>query len=285
VPGVESSFWDENGAEISAAITLAVTVALALVVDRLVLARAKHVADRFALVGRREAAPRGQGPLAAAEPRPTSGVSRATQTRLQVVRRLVFVIILAIGIALALSQFGSIRRLATGILASSALLGLVIGFAARQTIANFVAGILVAITQPIRIGDRVTFDEETGRVDDVTLTFTYIDTGDGRLMVVPNEQIVTGVLFNHSTGDQAAPVTASVWLPPDADLAAARRAVESAGAATVSVAELTVDGVRLEVSTAREAGRTRTGGEEAALRERAQRALREADLLQENPPG
>jgi small-conductance mechanosensitive channel len=160
------------------------------------------------------------------------------------------------------------------------LLGLVIGFAARQTIANFVAGILVAITQPIKIGDRVTFDDETGRVDDVTLTFTYIDTGDGRLMVVPNEQIVTGVLFNHSTGDQSAPVTASVWLPPDVDLRAAHAALEAGGAATVSVAEISPDGVRLEVGTGREAGRTRTGDEEATLRERAQRALREAGLLE-----
>lgn len=255
--GVDSGFWHDYGPEISAAITLVVTIVLALVVDRLVLARAKHVAGRFA----------------------ETGVSRTTQTRLQVVRRLVFVVILAIGIALALSQFGSIRRLAIGTLASGALLGLVIGFAARQTIANLVAGILVAITQPIRIGDRVTFDEETGRVDDVTLSFTYIDPGDGRLMVVPNEKIVTGVLFNHSTGDQAAPVTASVWLPPDADLQAARRALESAGAAAITVAEISPEGVRLEVGTEREAGRTRTGDEEAALRERAYRALREGGLL------
>jgi small-conductance mechanosensitive channel len=256
---MEQSFWDQHGAEISAAITLAVAVVIALIVDRLVLGRAKRVAERFA----------------------DTGVSRGTKTRLQVVRRLVFVVILAIGVALALSQFGSIRRLATGILASSALLGLVIGLAARQTIANMVAGIMVAITQPIRIGDRVTFDGETGRVDDVTLTFTYIDTGDGRLMVVPNEQIVSGVLFNHSTGDQAAPVTASVWLPPDTDVDGAREALGAAGVATVSVAETTPEGVRVEVGTEREAGRTRTGGEEAALRERAQRALREAGLLAE----
>jgi small-conductance mechanosensitive channel len=259
VRDVDQSFWDEYGAEISAAITLVVAFVVAFVVDRLVLARAKHVADRFA----------------------DAGVSRATQTRLQVVRRLVFVIILAIGVALALSQFGSIRRLAIGTLASGALLGLVVGLAARQTIANLVAGILVAITQPIKIGDRVTFEEETGRVDDVTLSFTYIDTGDGRLMVVPNEKIVGGVLFNHSTGDQAAPVAASMWLGPDADLPAARRALEAAGMASVSVAEISPDGVRLEVGTEREAGRTRTGGEEAALRERAQRALREAGLLPE----
>ncbi len=254
---VESGFWEEHGGEISAALTIAVTIALALIVDRLVLARARHVAERFA----------------------EDGVSRATRTRLQVVRRLVFLVILAIGIALALSQFGSIRRLATGILASGALLGLIIGFAARQTIANLVAGILLAITQPIRIGDRITFEEETGRVDDVTLTYTYIDPGDGRLMMIPNERIVTGVVFNHSTGDQAAPVTASVWLAPDADVLEARSALYSAGIATASVAEITPEGIRLDVGTEREAGRTRTGHEEAALRERAQKALREAGVL------
>ena len=82
------------------------------------------------------------------------------QTRLRLVRRLVFVAILVIGAALALSQFTKFERLATGILASSAVLGLVIGFAARQTLANMVAGILLAITQPIRIGDTVTIEDE-----------------------------------------------------------------------------------------------------------------------------
>ena len=255
---MDESFWQAHGEEISAVITMAIAFAFAFAVDRLVLGRARRVADRFA----------------------EGGVSRAAQTRLQVVRRLVFVIILMIGAALALSQFGSIKRLATGILASSAVLGLVIGFAARQTIANMVAGVLLAITQPLRIGDRVTFEDETGRVDDVTLSYTYIDTGDGRLMVVPNEKIVAGTLFNHSTGDPGAPIAASVWLPPAADLDAARRALGPIGAETVAVAEVTTEGLRLEIRTSTDAARTRAGGEEAALRERSQEALREAGLLQ-----
>ena len=116
-------------------------------------------------------------------------------------------VILVIGAALALSRFTQFERLATGILASSAVLGLVIGFAARQTLANLVAGILIAITQPIRIGDTVTIEEDTGRVDDLTLSYTYIDPGDGRLMVVPNEKVVTSVALqpldrrSHGAGD------------------------------------------------------------------------------------
>jgi small-conductance mechanosensitive channel len=255
--GMEESFWQQHGDEISAAITVALTFIVAFTVDRLVLARARHVASRFERAG-----------------------SRAAQTRLQVVRRLVFLVIVIIGIALALSQFAKVERLAAGILASSAVLGLVIGFAARQTIGNLVAGIMLAVTQPIRIGDRVTFEEETGRVDDVSLTFTYIDPGDGRLMVVPNEKVMTSTLFNHSTGDQSAPVTASVWLPPSADIDAARRALEPIGAELVTLAEMTPEGIRLEVRTAPEGARTRVGGEEAALREQAQAALREAGLLE-----
>jgi small-conductance mechanosensitive channel len=258
VRGVEESFWEQHGDEISAAITLAVTVAIAIAVDRFVLARARHVAERF-----------GEGV-----------VSRAAHTRLRVIRRLVFVVILVIGGALALSQFAKVEKLATGILASSAVLGLVIGLAARQTIGNLMAGIMLAVSQPFRIGDKVTFEEDTGRVDDLTLAYTYIDTGDGRLMVVPNERVAGSVVFNHSTGDRSAPIAASVWVPPTTDLDAARRALDAAGAEQVTVEEMTHEGVRLELRTSPDTPRTRVGGEEAALRERAQKALREAGLLE-----
>ena len=204
----------------------------------------------------------GEGPL-----------SRAAETRLRLVRRLLFVVILVIGAALALSRFAQFERLATGILASSAVLGLVIGFAARQTLANLVAGILIAITQPIRIGDTVAIGEDSGRVDDLTLSYTYIDPGDGRLMVVPNEKVVTSILFNHSTGDRTAPATVSVWVPPAADLERAREVLTPAGAAEVLVAEMTPQGVRIELKGPRDRERTQVGDEEAELRERAHEAL------------
>ena len=259
-----ASFWQRHGDEISAAITIVITFIVAFLVDRLVIGRGTRVAARMT-----EGVP----------------VSRAAQTRLRLVRRLVFVGILVIGIALALSQFGQIRRLATGILASSAVLGLVVGLAARQSIGNMVAGVVVAITQPFRIGDRVTFEDTTGRVDDITLTYTYIDPGDGRLVVVPNESIVSGTVFNHSTGDRSAPITASVWVSADTDFERASEALKEAGADTVRVAEWTPDGLRLEVKVAADAGRTRVGDEEAALRERAQTALHGAGLLAQPPAG
>ena len=154
-------------------------------------------------------------------------------------------------------------------LASSAVLGLVLGLAARQILANPLAGILLAISQPIRIGDTVTIEEETGRVDDLTLSHTFIDTGDGRLVIVPNETVVTNVVVNRSTGDLSAPVMASVWVPPAADLEAARQALARLEPSQVDVAEITPEGVRIEIHGPRRPGGTRASGEEAALRERA----------------
>jgi small-conductance mechanosensitive channel len=256
---MEQTFWESNGEWISAAITLLVTVAVALVIDRLVIARATRVATRVS----------------------DTAMSRSATTRLRMIRRLVFVTIIVIGLGIALSQFDKLNKLANAVLASSAVLGLVLGFAAQKVLANPLAGIMLAIAQPIRIGDKVTIQDETGRVDDLTLSHTYVNTGDGRLVIVPNEIVVTTVVVNRSTGDLTAPAMASVWVPPDADLEAARKALGPLEPSQVEVAEMTPDGVRLEVHGPRRPGGTRPSGEEAALRERAHRALREAGILSE----
>jgi small-conductance mechanosensitive channel len=254
---VEPSFWDSNGDWISAGITLVITFAVAFIVDRFVIARATRVASRVS----------------------ETTVSRAAMTRLRMVRRLVFVAIIIVGLGIALSQFERLDKLANAVLASSAVLGLVLGFAAQKILANPLAGILLAITQPIRIGDSVTIEDETGRVEDLTLSHTFIDTDDGRLVIVPNEIVVTNVVVNRSTGNQSAPVMVSVWVAPDADLSRAREALAPLELSQVDVAEITPDGVRIEVHGPRRPGGTRAAGEEAALRERAQRALREAGVL------
>jgi len=106
--------------------------------------------------------------------------------------------------ALALSQFTELKRLATGILASTAVLAAIVGFAAQHTIANMVAGVQIAISQPIKIGDRIEFEQVDGRVTDITLSYTYVDPGDGSAVVIPNQLLVEGVVHNRSTGDTQA---------------------------------------------------------------------------------
>lgn len=107
-------------------------------------------------------------------------------------------------VALVLNQFTDLSRLATGFLASTAVVGLVVGFAAQHTIGNMVAGVQLAVSQPFRIGDRVTFEEHEGRVTDITLSYTFIDPGDGSSVVVPNQLLVEGIVHNLSTEDTQA---------------------------------------------------------------------------------
>jgi small-conductance mechanosensitive channel len=130
-----------------------------------------------------------------------SQVSRTTRTRLRILRRLALVAILLVVAMLALSQFTELKRLAAGVLASTALVVAVVGFAAQRTLANMIAGIQIAVSQPIRIGDRISFEEREGRVTDITLSYTYLDPGDGSSIVIPNQLLVEGTVHNHSTAD------------------------------------------------------------------------------------
>jgi small-conductance mechanosensitive channel len=254
---MDQTFWQAHGDEVSAAITVVVAVAIAIIVDRLLIGRAVRATMRL----------------------DTGELSREARTRLRLIRRLLFLLIILIGVALALSQFTSIKRFATGVLASTAVLGIIIGFAGRQVIANLVAGVLMAITQPIRIGDLISIGEEVhGRVTDIALTFTRVDAGDGSLIVVPNEKVTTDVVVNHSAGNSQAPVTVDVWLRPDADLDAAHQALERGEVTSARLVQLTADGAQLQVKAAIDAGADREA-HEAELREKAQGVLREAGLL------
>ena len=136
--------------------------------------------------------------------RAVSQVSRSTRTRLTILRRLLLLAAFLVVAAIVLAQFTSLGRLAAGIFASTAVLGLIIGFAAQNTISNIIAGVLIAITQPIRIGDRVGFEDREGRVTDITLSYTFIDPGDGSQVVVPNQLLVQGIVHNHSSGTDTA---------------------------------------------------------------------------------
>lgn len=102
---------------------------------------------------------------------------------------------------LVLGQFTELKRLATGVLASTALVVAVVGFAAQRTLANMIADIQIAISQPIRIGDRIEFEECEGRVTDITLSYTYLDPGDGSSIVIPNQLLTEGTVHNRSTAD------------------------------------------------------------------------------------
>src|SRR3954471_21142761 len=100
-------------------------------------------------------------------------------TRYRVVRRGVTTTIIFIGLLTALLVIPQVRAVAGGLLASSAVLGIVIGFASQRTLGNFVAGLLIAFTQPLRLGDEVTVEDTQGVVEEIGLIYTFVRMENG----------------------------------------------------------------------------------------------------------
>ena len=256
MPRVEFYTAVETGDWVTAAITIAIAFLVAEIVDRALKRRGKRLSSAVAV----------------------GDLSPVATTRLRLVRRLVFALIVVIGLAIVALQFPSVKRVATTVLASSAVLGIVVGFAARATLANAIAGVMLAITQPIRLGDLVTLEDETGEVEDIRLSYTYIRLDDGRRLIVPNELLAQSSIENHTILDPRVQVEVSVWLPPDADLDRAIELIEDEEAGIkATVAETDKEGVRLSATswatTARDRGKTA-----AELRQRWLRLLREHGL-------
>jgi len=250
-----ASFLGEGDNELVALATVVGAFVVAEVVDRILLSRSRKLTE-------------------AVSGRPLSAVA---DTRLRLVRRLIFTSIIVVGFALALAQFPEAERVATGVLASSAVLGLVVGFAARQTLANAVAGVLLAITQPIRIGDLVTVEECTGTVEEIRLTYTYLLLDGGVRLIVPNERLASNSLQNHTILDPRVETEISVWLPLDADADAALESLARMEDAEARIAEVTFEGIRIAVKAwAPSAGER--GGVASRLRKESLQRVREASL-------
>jgi small-conductance mechanosensitive channel len=147
-------------------------------------------------------------------------------TRYRIFRRMVVVAILVVGLFSALLAIPEVRAVAGGLLASTALLGIILGFAAQRTLGNFIAGLLIALAQPVRIGDRVEYEGATGVVEEIGLTYTFIRAADRRRIVVPNEKLASDTIVNASIRSRETFAEVSVPVPAAADLDAAVAALK-----------------------------------------------------------
>jgi small-conductance mechanosensitive channel len=171
-------------------------------------------------------------------------------TRYQVLRRSVFTLIVFVGVLSALLVIPQVRAVATGILASSAVIGIIVGFAAQRTIGNFIAGLLIAFAQPVRLGDYVETAGFTGVVEEIGLTYTFIRIADNDRLVVPNEKIASDTILNASIRSRKKLAHVTVQVPLDTDLEAARTVLLKAAQderADVAVTEI-ADRVTLRLS-------------------------------------
>lgn len=111
--------------------------------------------------------------------------ARKIQTQLHVLRRVMLVVVTVIVVALMLMTFPGVARLGTTLFASAGVAGLVIGIAARPTLSNLIAGIQVALTEPIRIDDVVVVEGEWGWIEEILTTYVVVRIWDLRRLVLP----------------------------------------------------------------------------------------------------
>jgi small-conductance mechanosensitive channel len=110
---------------------------------------------------------------------------RRVETSVQMLRRLLVFIILVVGIAATLLNFQPVRQIGTGLLASAGVAGVIAGFAAQKSLSTIIAGLQVAITQPIRIDDHVIVEGEWGVIEEITLTYVVVRVWDQRRLIAP----------------------------------------------------------------------------------------------------
>lgn len=111
--------------------------------------------------------------------------ARQVHTQIQVIHKILAVFIFLITAALALITFNSVKQVGVSILASAGVFGIIIGFAAQKTLGNLIAGIQIALAQPIRLDDVVVVEGEWGRIEEIALTYVVVKIWDERRLVLP----------------------------------------------------------------------------------------------------
>ena len=138
-------------------------------------------------------------------------------TRYRVLRRSITTTIIFVGLLSALLVIPQVRAVAGGLLASSAVIGIIVGFASQRTLGNFVAGLLIAFTQPLRLGDVVIVENIEGVVEEIGPIYTFVRTEGGDRLVIPNEKLASDTIRNSTirSREKVAEITVQVPLSKD----------------------------------------------------------------------
>jgi small conductance mechanosensitive channel len=150
-------------------------------------------------------------------------------TRYRVFRRTAMALIVFVGLLSALLVVPEVRAVAGGVLASGAVIGLVIGFASQRTIGNAVAGILIAFAQPLRLGDEVEVAGTKGVVEEIGLSYTWLRTRDNDRFVVPNEKLASDVIRNSTIRSESTLAEIKVQVPGGSGLRRTVAGLEGVG--------------------------------------------------------
>ena len=139
--------------------------------------------------------------------------ARTAYTQLRGFRNIANFVVFIVTVAFVLLTFESVRQLGTGLLASAGVAGVMLGFAAQRSISTLVAGIQIALTQPIRVDDVVIVEGEWGRIEEITLTYVVVKIWDQRRLIVPIDYFINTPFQNWTR--QSADVLGTVLLHLD----------------------------------------------------------------------
>ena len=139
-------------------------------------------------------------------------------TRYRVLRRTIAATVVSLGVLSALLLIPQVRAVAGALLASTAVVGLIVGFAAQRTLGNFIAGLMIAFTQPVRLGDRIEVAGDGGTVEEIGLSYTFIRADDNSRLVIPNEKLASDTIRNSTIRSPATYAQVTVQVPPTTDL-------------------------------------------------------------------
>jgi small-conductance mechanosensitive channel len=157
-------------------------------------------------------------------------VAARRRTTFSFLLRFVIALVGLIGVWSVLSVFPATQQVASAFLASSAVLAVIAGLALTTPLGNLGSGVLLAFTQPVRLGDRITVDDHTGIVEEISLSYTALKTDEGRRIFVPNTRMVSTTLVNRSVDDPRRLVTVELPVRLGAPLDEARRIAMEAAA-------------------------------------------------------
>jgi len=121
---------------------------------------------------------------------------RKVRTQLIFIRKVVIMIVVLVSLSIILLSFDSVRKIGAGLLTGVGIGGIIIGFAAQKSLSNFLAGLQIAFTQPIRIDDVLVVEGEWGRVEDITLTYVVLAIWDQRRLILPITYFIEKPLQN-----------------------------------------------------------------------------------------
>ncbi|RXH02602.1 mechanosensitive ion channel family protein [Bradyrhizobium zhanjiangense] len=155
-------------------------------------------------------------------------IARKHVTQVRVFKRVTDTIIVIISVSTALMTFDSVKQYGVSLFASAGAAGIIVGLAARPLLSNLIAGLQIAITQPIRIEDAVIIENEWGWVEDIAATYVVIRLWDWRRMVVPLSYFIEKP-FQNWTRDTASLIgVIALHVDYRADVARIRRWLEEA---------------------------------------------------------